>query len=430
MRSIDFSHSEAKIPINISQDYYYKNKINRPRFELLYENSSILNKKLDLMRAKNYYEKQEKMIPVISKKAQEINRPKDLFFKRLYNSNSNKMNKDNQNLKIKNGKEKNNNKTPKNENKNNSFLSDNNKSNNIKNNINDDEESLYIINDKKKNEEHKKLYKSPNLKKNNIFFLFKPTIDNNSKLIASKIKINPKDRLLSLSVNQKNYLNNILKEREIIKEKKLKEAKEKKLFKLNNNKYKPCVKNNKRKWVDKLYENGLNSMKQKEEKTKNEKLKNENEYLQYSFSPLINHNYSYTNIFKNKNYSTNNTYINNRNLKLNSNTKRNKTNNKSSRTFSQTSIYERNKKWKDLIEEKKKKLKNRLKNKLINETDYCFTPSLNNNIMETDISFIGKNMIEYETFLDRYNYSKYKKKLDKVLYRRINILQKKFIKKN
>ena len=163
MRSIDFSHSEAKIPINISQDYYYKNKVNRPRFELLYENSSILNKKLDLMRAKNYYEKQEKMIPVISKKAQEINRP--------YNSNSNKMNKDNQNLKIKNGKEKNNNKTPKNENKNNSFLSDNNKRNNIKNNINDDEESLYIINDKKKIEEHKKLYKSPNLKKKYIFFI-------------------------------------------------------------------------------------------------------------------------------------------------------------------------------------------------------------------------------------------------------------------
>ena len=428
MRSIDFSHSEAKIPINISQDYYYKNKENRPRFELLYENSSILNKKLDLMRAKNYYEKQEKMIPVISKKAQEINRPKDLFFKRLYNSNTNKIKKDNNNYINKKGKDKNNNKTPKkekkNKNDNNSFSSDNNN-----NKINDDEESLYIINNKEKNEEYKKLYKSPNLKKNNIFFLFKPTIDNNSKLIASKIKTKPKERLISFSKSQKINLNNILKEREMIKEQKLKEAKEKTLFKLNNNTYKPNVKNNKRKWIDKLYENGLNSMKQKEEKAKNAKLKNENEYLKYSFSPLINHNYSYTNFYKSKNYSTNNTYINNRNLNLNTNTKRNKTNNKSSKSFSKTSIYERNKKWKDLIEEKKTKLKNKLKNKLINETDYCFTPSLNNNIMETDISFIGKNMIEYETFLDKYNYSKYKKKLDKVIYRRINIPPKKIYQK-
>ena len=429
MRSIDFSHSEAKIPINISQDYYYKNKENRSRFELLYENSTILNKKLDLMRAKNYYEKQEKMIPVISKKAQEINRPKDLFFKRLYNSNTNKIKKDNNNYVNKKGKEKNNNKTPKkekkNKNDNNSFSS----ANNNNNKINDDEESLYIINNKEKNEEYKKLYKSPNLKKNNIFFLFKPTIDNNSKLIASKIKTKPKERLISFSTSQKINLNNILKEREMIKEQKLKEAKEKTLFKLNNNTYKPNVKNNKRKWIDKLYENGLNSMKQKEEKAKNEKLKNENEYLKYSFSPLINHNYSYTNFYKSKNYSTNNTYINNRNLNLNTNTKRNKTNNKISKSFSKTSIYVRNKKWKDLIEEKKTKLKNKLKNKLINETDYCFTPSLNNNIMETDISFIGKNMIEYETFLDKYNYSKYKKKLDKVIYRRINIPPKKIYQK-
>ena len=41
--------------------------------------------------------------------------------------------------------------------------------------------------------------------------------------------------------------------------------------------------------------------------------------------------------------------------------------------------------------------------------------------MDTDISFIGKNIIEYETFLDRYNYSKYKKKLDKINYRKANI---------
>lgn len=37
----------------------------------------------------------------------------------------------------------------------------------------------------------------------------------------------------------------------------------KKLFKLNNNTYKPYVKDNKRKWVDRLYEKGINSIKQK-----------------------------------------------------------------------------------------------------------------------------------------------------------------------
>ena len=351
MRSIDFSHSETKIPINISQDFF-KSKESRPRFELLYENSSILNKKLDLMRAKNYFEKQEKMIPVISKKAQEIKRPKELFFKGLYNPKNNIIknnnNQDNEKEYIKNNINKNK------ENKNNINSSSN--ENNKNNEKNDEEDSLYIINNKKKNEEYKKLYKSSNIKSNNInnksiYFLFKPNIDQNSQIIASKIKVKSKDRLLSLSVNQKNNLNNILNQREEIKQRNIKAEKEKELFKLNNNTYKPNVKIKKRKEIDKLYENGINAMKKREEKTKNEKIKNENEYLKYSFSPIINHSHTYTNFFKNKNYSTNSSKINNkRNFK--SNTNRN--NNKNNLLYSKTTIYERNKKWKDLIEEKKK----------------------------------------------------------------------------
>ena len=400
MRKNVFSQTEKKNPINFSQEFF-KNKESKSRFEQLYENSSILNKKMDLKRAKNYYDNQERMIPVISKKAQEINRPKELFFKRLYNSNSKIIDKDTKNTKRKN--EKNNN-------------SIKNEKNNINNN---DEDSLYIINNKKRNEEHKLLYKSDNSKNKNIFFLFKPIIDKNSEKIAKKIKIKSKDRLLSLSANQKKNLNNIIQKKELIKERNLKEINEKKLFKMNNNTYKPHIKDNKRKWVDKLYENGINSMKIKEEKTKKEKIKKEKEYLKYSYSPSINRNYSYTNIFKNKSYSTNKSNIKSKRT-INSNRNENKSNN-NNLSFCKTDIYERNKKWKNLIEEKNNKLKTKLKNNILNDSDYCFTPNLNNNIMETDISFIGKHMIEYETFLDRYNYTKYKKNLDKINYRKKNI---------
>ena len=45
--------------------------------------------------------------------------------------------------------------------------------------------------------------------------------------------------------------------------------------------------------------------------------------------------------------------------------------------------------------------------------------------MKTDVSFIGKNFIEYQTFLDRFNYKKKKKNLDNINYRKINIPPKK-----
>ena len=405
IRNDDFSHSEPKNPNNISQDYL-KNKEQKSRFEFLYENSSIHNKKLDLMRAKNYFNEQEKMIPVITKKAQEINRPKELFFKRLHNSNNyvnikyslEKSAKKSENKRTIETKEKNEKTILDN-------MSDGNKDlNDIVNN--NDEESLYIINDKKKNEEHRKLYKSP--KKQSVSFLFKPEINTNSKKIANKIKTKSRERLMSLSANQKNNLRSIIKQREKEKEKKLKAEKEKILFKENNNTYKPLVKNNKRIWVDKLYEKGIKSIKQKQEKMRNEKIKKETEYLKYSYSPIVNRNHSYTSMFKRKNYSTNFTY-----------NKNNSNNNNLS--ISKTNIYERNKKWKNAIEEKNSKLKTKLNNSILNDSNYCFSPNLNNNIMDTDISFIGKNIIEYETFLDRYNYSKYKKKLDKINYRKSNI---------
>ena len=86
-RNDEFSYSSLKQSVNFSRENLKMVK-KKPRFEYLYENSSILNKKLDLIRAKNYYNQQERMIPNINQKSKDIKRPKELFHKRLYNSYS------------------------------------------------------------------------------------------------------------------------------------------------------------------------------------------------------------------------------------------------------------------------------------------------------------------------------------------------------
>jgi hypothetical protein len=230
------------------------------------------------------------------------------------------------------------------------------------------------------------------------------------------MKSNTKERLMELTSTQKNNLKSILKQREINNEKKLKEQNEKKLFKINNNTYRPYVKDNKRKWVDRLYEKGINSIKQKEEIVRNQKIKLDNEYLKYSYSPLVNSNYTYTNFYKTKNSSKNSSISTKRN---NTNTK---SKNKESLSDFKTSMYERNIKWKELIEKKNNKLKSQLNDdNSLNDSNNYFSPNINDNIMKTDISFIGKHIIEYETFMDKFNYKKYKNRIDKVNYRKNNI---------
>ena len=413
-RKEDLALLENKNMNNCASESSLKSKENKTRFEFLYENSAIHNKKLDLMRAKNYYNVHEKMIPVISKRAREINRPKELFYKRLYDSRSlitDKKQKTQTSTKNKNNYDK----EKSNESLNSSLdmTSEENGKNKKTKGYNDD--NLYIINDKKKNEEHKKLYRYRNTDNNSALFLFRPIINDNSKLIASNMKTNTKERLMELSSTQKNNLKSILKQREINNEKKLKEQNEKKLFKLNNNTYRPYVKDNKRKWVDKLYEKGINSIKQKEEIIRNQKIKLDNEYLKYSYSPLLNSNYTYTNFYKTKNSSKNSSITTNRN---NTNTK---SKNKESLSEFKTSVYDRNKKWKELIEKKHNKLKSQLDDNSLNDSNNYFSPNINDNIMKTDISFIGKHIIEYESFMDKYNYKKYKNRLDKVNYRKSNI---------
>ena len=282
-RKEDLALLENKNMNNCASESSLKSKENKTRFEFLYENSAIHNKKLDLMRAKNYYNAHEKMIPVISKRAREINRPKELFYKRLYDSRSlitDKKQKTQTSTKNKNNYDKE--KSHESLNSSLDMTSEDNGKN--KKSKGDNDDNLYIINDKKKNEEHKKLYRYRNKDNNSALFLFRPIINDNSKLIASNMKTNTKERLMELSSTQKNNLKSILKQREINNEKKLKEQNEKKLFKLNNNTYRPYVKDNKRKWVDKLYEKGINSIKQKEEIIRNQKIKLDNEYLKYSYS--------------------------------------------------------------------------------------------------------------------------------------------------
>lgn len=84
-------------------------------------------------------------------------------------------------------------------------------------------------------------------------------------------------------------------------------------------------------------------------------------------------------------------------------------------------MYDRNKKWKDLIEKKKNKLKSELNDNLLNDSNNYFSPNINDDIMKTDISFIGKNIIEFESFMDKFNYKKYKNRIDKINYRKNNI---------
>ena len=83
-RKDEFSNSITKYSsVNASKDNL-KEKKYRTRFEFLYENSSIHDKKLDLIRAKSYFNIKERTTPVINQKSKNLKRPKELFHKRLY----------------------------------------------------------------------------------------------------------------------------------------------------------------------------------------------------------------------------------------------------------------------------------------------------------------------------------------------------------
>ena len=415
-RKDEFSYSNSKYSINFSKDNL---KDKKSRFEFLYENSSVHDKKLDLIRAQNYLQLQERMTPNISQRAKNINRPKELFYKRLCIS---KKEISTEVSKIKNANKENKIKLEKENEKNNSNSVEISKSEKEKNKISKDEDYLYIMNNKKKNEEFKKFYNYTKVKSRNNSFLFKPKINNKSKLIASKMKTKSTERLLALSFKQRENLKTIIQKRKKDEEINLKYEEERKNFKMNNNTYKPNVKNNKREWVDRLYEKGINSIKRKKEEIKKEQSLNEKEYLQYSFTPMINHNYSYSYLNKSNNIS-NDSYNgkNHLNRLYRNNYIFNRAYANDSR-LNKTSVYERNKNWKKIIEHKTEELRKKIynENSFMIDQNNIYRKS-NDEILKTDVSFIGKNYIEYQTFLDRYNYKLIKKKLDKINYRKKNI---------
>ena len=414
-RKNEISHSNSKYFLNLSESNF---KPKKSRFDILYENSSIHDKKLDLVRAKIYYNQQERMTPDITPKSKKINRKQELFYKRLYKSdnetstdvskikntskekNKLKISKVIKTTKVEKENEKNNSK---------SVISSKVKNGNL---FLKDDENLYIMDNKKKNELYKQFYKSSKIKSRNTSFIFKPTINDKSKYLASKMKTNSSQRLFTLSLRQKENLKTIYQRRKQKSELNLKTEKEKKLLKTYNYSYKPNVKYNKRKWVDNLYEKGINSIKKREEEFKKERKLDEEEYLQYSFTPKINHNYSYTYFNKSNNASIDSS-------------KKNNTNNKPLKLY-KSSFYERNKTWKKLIDQKKEKLRK----KIDNENSFNYDESTLENksigkILKTDESFIKKNFMEYTTFLHKYNQQILKRNLDIINFGKRNIPPKK-----
>ena len=80
-RKNEISHSNSKNFLNLNESNF---KPKKSRFDILYENSSIHDKKLDLVRAKIYYNQQERMTPDITPKSKKLNRKQELFCGRLY----------------------------------------------------------------------------------------------------------------------------------------------------------------------------------------------------------------------------------------------------------------------------------------------------------------------------------------------------------
>ena len=232
-----------------------------------------------------------------------------------------------------------------------------------------DEKSLLTNNkDKEKNKEKKSKYekfyninKTRN-KQNQINFSFHPLLNKNSINIAESLPIKSKERLESLSKNEE------MRKKEILDEKnKKKEEKNKK------NKSTNLIKENKR--CNYLYIKAMESIKKKENLCRKEEKKKINLYKNYSFQPIINKNYLNKNIIKSK---------------------------------SCYDVYTRNNIWKTNVTNKNLKLKEFNTKK--EQSNYTFSPRINESIMDIDSSFIQSNISEYISFINQFN-EKEKKKL-------------------
>ena len=231
-----------------------------------------------------------------------------------------------------------------------------------------DEKSLLDnYKNKVKNTKYDKFYninKTRN-KQSQINFSFHPLLNKKSINIAESLPIKSKERLESLSKNEE------MRKKEILDERKIKE--ENKNNKYNIIKSSQLIKENKR--CSYLYLKAMESIKKKEDLYRKEEKKKKNLYKNYSFQPIINKNFSNKNIIKSKSFSD---------------------------------IYTRNKIWKTNVTNKTLKLKEYNKKK--DQSNYTFSPRINESIMDIDSSFIQSNITEYISFINQYN-EKEKKKL-------------------
>ncbi len=231
-----------------------------------------------------------------------------------------------------------------------------------------DEKSLLDnYKNKVKNTKYDKFYninKTRN-KLSQINFSFHPLLNKKSINIAESLPIKSKERLESLSKNEE------MRKKEILDERKIKE--ENKNNKYNIIKSSQLIKENKR--CSYLYLKAMESIKKKEDLYRKEEKKKKNLYKNYSFQPMTNKNFSNKNIIKSKSFSD---------------------------------IYTRNKIWKTNVTNKTLKLKEYNKKK--DQSNYTFSPRINESIMDIDSSFIQSNITEYISFINQYN-EKEKKKL-------------------
>ena len=244
--------------------------------------------------------------------------------------------------------------------------------------------SKIILNKKlSQNIEHEELIDENNLfnknktnnKNNKKSFSFQPLLCKKSIIIAESLPFNLKERLESLSKYEE------IKRNQIIDEKKKKIEEMKNEYKKNLSYYK-LIKENKR--CNNLYFNALNSIKNKENKTRKAEKEKENFYKKFPYKPHL----------KNK---INLLYENN-----------------NSKSFD---IYTRNNIWKDNINNKTIRL--RELNSKKEKSNYTFTPKINDSIMDIDSSFIKSNISEYLFFIHKFNEKEKKKYLNNKKYNKI-----------
>jgi len=219
------------------------------------------------------------------------------------------------------------------------------------------------------NEEFQNYNINTNKHKNNI------KNKNNIKDINSSIIIN---KALNSKIKYNNYFSRI-------------KCGKKLNNKINSQKCKSAEKNR----FNKLYLEGLVSIKKRIQKSMEQKIKKENEYKKYSFSPKL---YTHSPIKSNKKNENKHNKHQSIDYNKNNNSK-----------YKNNDIYERNKKWKKNIEDKK--TKQRILKKKNTELKRKVKPMINDCIMKTDESFINKNSIEYQAFIDKVNIMKNKENI-------------------